>query len=294
MKDFKSTSVPPASIVGGSRFTFHPTQPRAWQPGSLHWVLGGSHVAGVAAIVVQPALWPWALGAILGSHALGAAFGLVPGTATLGPVVTRLPAPAAARGELALTFDDGPDAEITPRVLDILDHAGAHATFFCVGARAQSHPHIVRDIVARGHAVENHAFGHSRAMGFYSVRRLVRDIGDAQKTLADISGIAPRFFRAPFGIRTPLTEPALARLGLCCVAWNVRSFDSVDRNPARVAARVVRRLAPGSIVLLHDGVEGQRSPVTGVRSVLGALPLVLEKMRERQWRSVTLRQALAA
>jgi len=174
-----------------------------------------------------------------------------------------------------------------------LDEAGERATFFCVGMRALSHPHLVREITARGHAVENHAFEHSRAMGFFSVRRLVRDIGDAQKTLADITGSAPKFFRAPFGIRTPLTEPALARLGLRCVAWNIRSLDSVDRSADRVAARIVRRLAPGAIVLMHDGTEGRRRSATaGAPSVLGALPLVLATLRERAWRSVTLRSAL--
>ena len=173
-----------------------------------------------------------------------------------------------------MTFDDGPDADLTPRVLDLLDEAGTQATFFCVGARARAHPHLVREIAARGHAVENHAFDHSRAMGFYGVGRLVRDIGDAQKALADITGSAPKFFRAPFGIRTPLTEPALARLGLRCVAWNVRSLDSVDSCADRVAARVVRRLAPGAIVLMHDGMEGRRRRTTaGAPSVIGALPL---------------------
>jgi peptidoglycan/xylan/chitin deacetylase (PgdA/CDA1 family) len=285
-----------SSTSHASRFTFHQTlPPRAWQPGPLHWLLAGSHVAGIASIALQPALWPWALGAMCGSHALNFAFGLAPSSTALGPVISKLPTPAAQRGEIALTFDDGPDADVTPRVLDLLDEAGTQATFFCVGARARAHPHLVREIVARGHAVENHAFEHSRAMGFYGVGRLVRDIGDAQKALADITGSAPKFFRAPFGIRTPLTEPALARLGLRCVAWNVRSLDSVDKCVDRVAARVVRRLAPGAIVLMHDGMEGRRRPATaGAPSVIGALPLVLATLRERAWRSVTLRSALPA
>ena len=277
-----------------SRFTFHQTlPPRAWQPGPLHWLLAGSHVAGVASILVQPALWPWAVGVMCGSHALNFAFGLAPSSAALGPVISKLPTPAAQRGEIGLTFDDGPDVDVTPRVLDLLDEAGAQATFFCVGARARAHPHLVREIAARGHAVENHAFDHSRAMGFYGVGRLVRDIGDAQKTLADITGSAPKFFRPPFGIRTQLTEPALARLGLRCVAWNVRSLDSVDRCADRVAARVIRRLAPGAIVLMHDGIEGRRA-TAGAPSVIAALPLVLATLRERTWRSVTLRSALPA
>ena len=281
--------------MSASRFALHrPLPSRAWQPGPLHWLLAGSHVAGIASIAVQPALWPWAVGAMCGSHALNVAFGFAPATTALGPVISQLPTACAERGEIALTFDDGPDPEVTPRVLDLLDEAGAKATFFCVGARARAHSNVVREIVSRGHAVENHAFGHSRAMGFWGVGRLVRDIGDAQKALADITGQAPKFFRAPFGIRTPLTEPALARLGLRCVAWNVRSLDSVDLCPTRVAERIVRRLAPGAIVLMHDGAEGTRGRIKAATSVLGALPPVLALLRERTWRSVTVRAAMPA
>lgn len=285
-----------SSTSHASRFTFHQAlPPRAWQPGPLHWLLAGSHVGGIATIALQPVLWPWAVGAMCGSHALNFAFGLAPSSTALGPVISKLPPLAVQRGEIALTFDDGPDADVTPRVLDLLDEAGTQATFFCVGTRARAYPHLVREIAARGHAVENHAFEHSRAMGFYGVGRLVRDIGDAQKALADITGNAPKFFRAPFGIRTPLTEPALARLGLRCVAWNVRSLDSVDNCADRVAARVVRRLAPGAIVLMHDGIEGRRRRATaGAPSVIGALPRVLATLRERAWPSVTLRSALPA
>jgi peptidoglycan/xylan/chitin deacetylase (PgdA/CDA1 family) len=229
---------------------------------------------------------------MLGSHALNLGFGFVPASSALGPVIARLPDAAAARNEVALTFDDGPDPEVTPRVLDLLDEAGARATFFCVGIRARAHPLLVRQIVARGHAVENHAFGHSRAFGFYGVGRLVRDIGDAQKVLADTAGITPQFFRAPFGIRTPLTEPALARLGLRCVAWSLRSLDGVDHDADRVAARVERRLAPGAIVLLHDGAEGRSASRSASCSVVRALPRFLSAMRRRNWGSVTLRNGL--
>ncbi len=292
------TQADASSPLNVSRFALHQSlPPRAWQPGPLHWVLAGSHVAGLASIAIQPALWPWAVAAMCGSHALNLAFGLAPATTALGPVISELSPASAERGEVALTFDDGPDPEVTPRVLDLLDRSGAQATFFCVGMRARTYPHIVREIASRGHAVENHAFGHSRAMGFWGVGRMVRDIGDAQKALADITGQAPKFFRAPFGIRTPLTEPALARLGLRCVAWNVRSLDSIDRSADRVAARISRRMAPGAIVLMHDGMEG-RSRARQIKreapSMLGALPLVLATMRERAWCSVTLRSALPA
>ena len=89
-----------------------------------------------------------------GSHALNLAFGFAPATTALGPVISELPRAAAERNEIALTFDDGPDADVTPRVLDLLDESGAKATFFCVGARARAHPGVVREIATRGHAVD--------------------------------------------------------------------------------------------------------------------------------------------
>lgn len=293
MKRAKAVATPaPSSSLSALQVAPHgDVAPRRWQPGPLHWVTGGAHIVGVGAVAAQPALWPWAVGAMLGSHALNLAFALSPATRAFGPVITALPPASMKRREVALTFDDGPDPEVTPRVLDLLDGIDARATFFCVGSRARAHPQVVRDIIARGHSVENHAFSHALTFGFYGIGRMARDISAAQRVLTDITRVAPRYFRAPFGIRTPLTEPALARIGLDCVAWSIRSFDSVDSDPQRVAARCARRLAPGAIVLLHDGSE---RPGRGARGMLGALPLLLNETRQRNLRCVTLRAALSA
>jgi peptidoglycan/xylan/chitin deacetylase (PgdA/CDA1 family) len=255
--------------------------------------MGATHVGGAAALLAQPASWPWAVSAMGASHALAMAFSFDATSGFLGPVVSRLPAAAAARGEIALTFDDGPDPEVTPRLLDILDAHSARATFFCIAHEAQRHPALARAIVARGHGIENHSLAHSIAIGFFGWGRLRREIEDAQQILADITGTLPHYYRPPFGVRTPLTEPVLARLGLHCVGWNVRSYDTVDESSARVAARVLRGMAPGSIVLMHDGVRvRQRRP--GIEaSVLEALPRVLQAIGARGAKAVTLRAGLA-
>ena len=108
--------------------------------------------AGAAALALVPGGWPWAAGALVANHALLTATGLWPRSDWLGPNVTRLPAAAAARGEVAITIDDGPDPAVTPAVLDQLDAAGARATFFCIAARAAEQPALLREIVRRGHA----------------------------------------------------------------------------------------------------------------------------------------------
>jgi peptidoglycan/xylan/chitin deacetylase (PgdA/CDA1 family) len=225
------------------------------------------------------------------NHAVLAAAGLVPRSRLLGPNLTRLPDAAVRRGEIALTFDDGPDPATTPRVLDLLDAHGARATFFCVGRHAAAHASLVREIIARGHAVENHTDRHSTAFGWYGPGRLREEIDAAQRTLAEITGRAPRFFRAPFGMRSPLLDPVLARLGLYLVSWTRRGFDAANAPPDRVLGRLVRGLAAGDILVLHDGLA------TGKRreppAVLAALPALLERVRAAGLVAVTLREATA-
>ncbi len=264
--------------------------PRRWRPAPAYWATAAVHGAAAVAALAQPALWPWWLGAVLLNHAAVASLSALPGNRWLGPALTHLPA-GAARPEIALTFDDGPDPAITPRVLDLLDAAAARATFFVVGEQARRHPTLLREVLARGHAVENHSLRHAMTHGFLLPGALAREIAAAQTLIADITGVVPRFFRPPFGVRTPATEPALCRLGLACAQWSIRSLDAVDADATRVTARVTARLAAGDIVLLHDGLAtGRRiEPPT----VLAALPRILEAMRARGLRSVTLAQACA-
>ena len=187
---------------------------RPWRPAAALKASVVLHAGGIAALAVAPEAWAVVLAAVAANHLalFGASF--APRSGLLGPNLTRLPDAAVARREIAITFDDGPDPEITPRVLDWLDRAGARGTFFCVGARAAAHPGVVREIVRRGHAVENHSQQHSTAFGWYGPDRLRREIGAAQDTLARLAGRAPAFFRAPFGVRSPFLDPVLARLGL--------------------------------------------------------------------------------
>ena len=229
------------------------------------------------------------LGLLLADHAALAGLSLLPGSALLGPSSARLPAAAAARGEVALTFDDGPDPEVTPRVLDLLDQAGARASFFCIGARAGAHPALVREISRRGHTVENHSFGHATLFAAWSLPAIRRDLRHAQTVLTAAAGSAPRFVRAPFGIRSPLFDPALAGTGLRHVAWSARGHDTVCANPNVVLARLTRRLAAGAVLLLHDGNAARTG--NGDPVVLAVLPALLATLAARGLRAVTLRAA---
>jgi peptidoglycan/xylan/chitin deacetylase (PgdA/CDA1 family) len=128
----------------------------AYVTASVAWHAG----AGLFAIAA-PGSWPWAVAAIAANHAVLTAGGLWPRSRWLGSNWTRLPAHAAARREIAITIDDGPDPAVTPAVLDLLDGHGAKATFFCIGTEARAHPALCREIVRRGHSVQNHSDRHS-------------------------------------------------------------------------------------------------------------------------------------
>jgi len=267
-----------------------PPSPRAWRPSAFIQASIGLHAAGAVAAGIVPALWPWALGAIVANQAILSGAGMFPRSRLLGPNLVRLPAPAVARREIALTFDDGPDPDNTPRVLDLLDRHGARGTFFVVGQAARAHGALVREIIHRGHGVENHTDRHSMHFPWYGPRRLAGEIGDAQRAIEDACGVSPVFFRAPMGLRTPLLEPVLSRLGLHLASWSRRAYDTRETDPLRVAARLTRGLAAGDILLLHDGVAllRKRAPDT-----VGALGLVLAAIRTAGLRPVTLRTACA-
>ena len=275
-----STALPPSP-------PFPPPRPWPWPP--LFKASAAVH-AGAAALALAPGGWPWAAGALVANHAVLTAAGLWPRSAWLGPNVTRLPAASAARGEVAITIDDGPDPTVTPAVLDLLDAAGARATFFCIAARAAEHPALVRDIVRRGHAVQNHSHAHRHHFSLLGPKGFAAEIGRAQQVLADLTGLAPHAFRAPAGLRNPLLDPVLHRLGLHLVSWTRRGFDTREGDPARVLQRLTQGLAAGDILLLHDGHA--RRAASGRAVVLEVLPALLQRCRSAGLTPVTLNDAL--
>ena len=265
--------------------------PRSWKPAPALKASLALHGAAALGTLALPAAWPWALGALAANHAVLTVAGLLPRSALLGPNLTRLPDAAAARREIALTLDDGPDPDVTPRVLDLLDAAGARASFFCIGRRARENPALCREIVARGHRVENHGDSHSWAFAAFGPGRMKADIAAAQATLSGITGQAPRFFRPTAGLRNPLLDPVLAALDLTLAAWTRRGYDTRESRPDIVLDRLTRNLAAGDILLMHDG-HSARTPA-GQPVILSVLPPLLHLLTEQKLRPVTLVDATA-
>jgi peptidoglycan/xylan/chitin deacetylase (PgdA/CDA1 family) len=265
--------------------------PAPWRLPLLLKASVACHVGAGALALAQPALWPWALGAVALDHALITGTGLWPRSTWLGSNLRRLPPAAIARREVALTLDDGPDPVVTPAVLDLLDTHRARATFFCVARQAQQHAALCREIVRRGHSVQNHSFAHAHTFSLLGPRGVRRELAQAQDALAQITGTAPRFFRAPAGLRNVFLAPALHELGLQLASWTRRGFDTARRDPSAVLARLARGLAAGDILLLHD--RHAAVAASGQAVSLEVLPALLRRFEQAGLRAVSLPEALA-
>ncbi len=269
-----------------------PRPPARPEPGPWPWsplIKASAAVhTGAAALALLPGGWPWALGALVANHAVISATGLWPRSTALGPNVRRLP--ERGRAELAITIDDGPDPAVTPAVLDQLDAGGARATFFCVTERAAAQPALLREIVRRGHAVQNHSHHHRHHFSLLGPAGLAREISRAQQVLTDLTDRRPHCFRAPAGLRNPMLDPVLHRLDLHLVSWTRRGFDTREADPARVLQRLTKGLRSGDILLLHDGHA--RRAADGRPVVLHVLPALLQRCRDAGLQTVTLDDAL--
>lgn len=179
---------------------------------------------------------------------------------------------ATSRREVWLTIDDGPDPEDTPRILELLAEHGAHATFFVIGQNVVLHPGIIRAVAAAGHEVAHHT--HTHPLAFFwcaSPARVGREL-DAGLEALRAAGVHPTRFRSPVGIKNLWLAAALRARGLTCVGWSARGLERRRGDAEAVAGRATRGLAPGAILLLH---EGPRVPgpirVEAIRRVLERL-----------------------
>lgn len=257
--------------------------PRMSEGGTLHRVPRHPH-AWLALflpsqLLVALAWWAWGwrtgLPLMLLSHAPFVAAALMPRARLYAPVLSRLPTGAQ---QVWLTIDDGPSDDTLP-ILDLLDAHGAKATFFLVGERAAARPDVVAEIARRGHGIGNHSHTHPQAW-FWALgpRRMAREVGQAQRTLTQLAGTPPRWFRSVVGMTNPFVAAPLKRHGLARVAWNARGFDAVRDDPVRVANDVERDLAPGAIILMHEGAPHGRS--------VEMIQALLERLRARGYETV--------
>ncbi|MGI4829918.1 MAG: polysaccharide deacetylase family protein [Janthinobacterium lividum] len=199
------------------------------------------------------------------------------------------------RKSIALTFDDGP-SEATPQLLALLAREGIRATFFMCGLNALRLPEVVKQVQAAGHEIGNHTFTHARLpprlgwkLNLRSPENIYNELASTQRVLEDLTGVRPRFFRAPYGMRWWGLGAAQRRLGLSGVHWTVIGHDW-EWSSEHIADHVLNSAAPGGILCLHDGRDIR--PEVNIASMLAALQRIIKSLRKQGYRFDTVSEIL--
>ncbi len=156
------------------------------------------------------------------------------------------------QSNISISFDDGPDPEFTPQVLDLLDEFNVKATFFCIGNRIKTSPELLQEIDRRGHIIGNHTYSHSMKFGWMNYAKVLEELQATEEIIFEVLQKKSRWFRPPFGVTNPKIAKANHFLGYDVIGWNVRSLDARIKDEKKITKRVIKRLKPGCIVLLHD------------------------------------------
>lgn len=194
-----------------------------------------------------------------------------------GSVMGRLP---VRERMVALTFDDGPNPDATPRILDVLGQFGIRATFFVLGAHAERWPELVYRMASEGHQVGNHGYFH-RKLHLKPPGYVDRDIRLGTTAIARSGAPSPRFFRPPHGFRNPWVSRIAASYGQRTVGWSLGVWDSDLPGVKKIVKRTIQGVRPGSIVLLHDG-DGY-DPYGDRIQTAKALPRIISELRDRDY-----------
>ena len=156
--------------------------------------------------------------------------------------------PTKDKKEIALSFDDGPNTQFTPQLLDILLENKIKATFFCLGEKINTQNSLVKKIDAQGHIIGNHSFSHSVLFDFKRPSRMLKEINATNESIYKAIGKKPKFFRPPFGITNSFLARAIEKTNMISIGWSLRSLDTVKKQE-KVLKRIKRKISPGDIIL---------------------------------------------
>ncbi len=190
----------------------------------------------------------------------------------------RLPDPGKS---IALTFDDGPDTD-SEALLDLLDRYNVKASFFCTGRQAVLLPETLQRMVASGHTVGSHTYHHNSSFPLSGFRRVCAEVRGGADTIHRITGKNPLLFRPPYGVTNPVIARAVRVFNMKSIGWDIRSFDTTAKSADALLERIIPRLKPGSILLLHDRMKVTRE----------VLPQIIQEIETRGLVPVTLEEGL--
>lgn len=161
-----------------------------------------------------------------------------------------------SENSVALSFDDGPIAIRTEKVLTVLKKFNVKATFFLIGNRIKGNESILMQMDKEGHLIGNHSYSHSFFFDLLNSKQMITDLQSGNEEIQKVIGKSPLFFRPPYGVTTPGLAKACKQLKFDVIGWNVRSLDTSIKNKEQLLQRVKQRIKPGSIILFHDTVDG--------------------------------------
>ncbi|RJR28890.1 MAG: polysaccharide deacetylase family protein [Desulfobacteraceae bacterium] len=164
------------------------------------------------------------------------------------PVISR---GSSGKRAVSLTFDDGPDPLSTPELLALLSAHGVKATFFVTGQRALAHPELMREILSQGHTLGNHTYSHDCLFALRSTKRMLQEIESTQNILRGL-GIRTLVFRPPVGIASPRLRRIMRQMDAMVIGFSCRAFDRGNRCVGGLAKKILGRVRPDDIILLHD------------------------------------------
>lgn len=194
--------------------------------------------------------------------------------------VVTLYRPAPGAKMVALTFDDGPWPGNTERILKVLEENDVRATFFMVGVRVKRAPKLAAQVADAGHLVANHSFSH-QSFATASKKELKRQIEKGRSTIKHATGVDTRWVRPPYGAMDKAAWKYAKKHDYRIVRWTVDSEDWRKPGAKKIASRVLKRVKPGSVILMHDG-GGDRD------QTVEALPVIIKKLKAEGYVFVTL------
>ncbi len=183
---------------------------------------------------------------------------------------------------ISITFDDGPNPEFTPEVLELLKSYSQHASFFLIGEQAEANKELVKQIISEGHSIGNHSFSHVKNFGFFSSAKIIEELNKTNAVIQKITGKTPKLFRPPFGVTNPNIKKALKQTHHLSIGWSKRSYDTTNISEEKIFQNITKNLKKGDIILLHD------SSAKTVR----VLEQLLQYLQEHKLQSIPVDQLL--
>ena len=160
----------------------------------------------------------------------------------------------ANKNAISITFDDGPNQNITPKILDILKENGIKAFFFCIGKNAEQNIELIKRIDSEGHIIGNHTYSHSNNFDLFSSSKMKNEITKTNYTIQNIINKEVKYFRPPYGVTNPNLSKALKNTNLISIGWSLRSLDTTAKGNITKTIKRLEKIKAGNIVLLHDNI----------------------------------------